>query len=494
MIHRKSGSFPQLLLILALALSIVRGHAVMAQSSSSWVRTNPGGGGMFNHAAAGPDGLLIVTSDLSGPYVSRDHGTHWTPLGPTNGITNTHASAIGFHRLNPAIVFVGSEVGIFRSSNGAYSFQQVLPRGYVHDIQFSALMPDRGFATVHSHWNTADGQIYRSTDAGLSWTLVSTNLPAGLRLLKLVLSPYDAQLLYAIAGNGRFVQGPQQIFMSSDGGVTWTRLTGMAGTVDLGSSPLMDIAFHPTNPAIRYLTRFSTGSGDYGATFISNDNGVSWQQTDSRGGVFFTDPARPNLVRRLDPNYQNPWDDGRYGPALNGLFESLDAGLYWTRIDSYASWDRGWHSRQAFGSTEDGPVATLGSDLSNPDAIYWVTTQAIFGSSDGGRRFAPLHTHPVGAGWQSTGIDNVVMHQLVPSESDPRWLYAAFDDLGCWRTRDAGQIWENCNPINASFNHWTDTNGQPYLAAGGENRSLVAVSYTHLDVYKRQVLRRVRPG
>ncbi len=280
-------------------------------------------------------------------------------------------------------------------------------------ISLDTAQPGLGFAAVHAAWNTADGQVYRTTDGGLSWSQVSANLPGGLRLLKLVPSPHSTSTLFAISGQSRFAQGPQQIFRSDDGGASWSRLTGTAGSVDLGALPLMDIAFHPADPATLYLTSFGAGAGIRGATFLSADGGASWQQVAPQGGVLFTDLARPNLVRRIDPTFQKPWESD------SGTYESLDAGRTWARVSSASGWSRGWLGDFAYDSTYDGPVASLGGDMSDPNAIYWVTAQAVFGSFDGGRSFAPLFTRAVGGGWQSTGIDNVVMHGIAPSATNP---------------------------------------------------------------------------
>lgn len=50
--------------------------------------------------------MLITTSDLSGIYVSRDRRVNWTPVGPAQGLPETHASAIGFDPRDPVTVIL----------------------------------------------------------------------------------------------------------------------------------------------------------------------------------------------------------------------------------------------------------------------------------------------------------------------------------------------------------------------------------------------------
>ena len=47
----------------------------------SWERTNPGGGGAFSTIGAGPSGIVIAGSDLSGAYRSIDYGKTWDVIG-----------------------------------------------------------------------------------------------------------------------------------------------------------------------------------------------------------------------------------------------------------------------------------------------------------------------------------------------------------------------------------------------------------------------------
>ena len=90
---------------------------VQAQTHN-WTRTNPGGGGAYSTIGAGITGTVIAGSDLSGAYRSQDGGTTWDVIGASKGLSETHISGVGFDRADGDILYIGTENGIFRSTNG----------------------------------------------------------------------------------------------------------------------------------------------------------------------------------------------------------------------------------------------------------------------------------------------------------------------------------------------------------------------------------------
>ncbi len=419
-------------------------------ADTSWVRTNPGGGGWFMAAGAGPDGLILVASDLSGFYRSQDRGQSWEVIGAAQGLRTTHASAVGFHPTDPAILFLGTDEGLYRSQDRGHRVHRVLDEGYITAIALSPEDPRIGYAAHHSVWDMADGQVYRTVDGGRSWSQVSQDLPDGLRILKVVLDPGNPDILYVLSGEDRTVAGVPAVYRSTDGGVHWTQIGA-----DLG--PAVDLAVSPDDPRRIYLTVAEDTPDAPGILYRSSDRGHLWTQVARRGGRIWLKPGDPELIRLIDPVHQFPWDDRQ------GVWESQDDGHTWQRVGSVEQWDVGWTTAYWAYSTD---LQALGDDLSDPEALHWADSQFLFTTDDGGRQFRNIYTQEVAPGrWRSRGVDNVVMFDLAISEADPRHIYLGYFDLGCWHSPDGGLSWMNCND--------PDHTGA-WEGAGGNATTLVA--------------------
>ncbi|HEC21825.1 MAG TPA: hypothetical protein ENI95_02785, partial [Chloroflexi bacterium] len=409
-----------------------------ATPGAVWQSTNPGGGGAFATVGAGPSGVIIAASDLSGAYRSLDRGQSWDVIGSYRGLTSTHVSGIGFDPTDPAILYLGTDDGIFRSHDTGETVQQVLSGGYVTDIAVAASDPRLVYAAYHSEWDSDDGHIYRSDDGGLTWEPVSVDLPPGLRILKLIVSPRDADVVYLLSGEGRFASGPPAAFRSMDGGVHWEPISVAPGRVP---GRVMDIALSRANPSTLYLTTYNIEPDLYGYLYRSEDGGETWEEVTHRAGIIWLHPADPRLIRLIDVGAQFPWDE------RNGVWESTDGGATWRQVSGVEDWDTGWSRAYfAYEASFNGDARTLGEDLSDPDALLWATGQWIFATFDGGRRFQNLFTDQVAPGrWRSRGLDNVVMFGFTVSEAAPDDIYLGYFDIGCWRSRDYGASWQNCN-------------------------------------------------
>lgn len=441
----------------------------IAQTTHSWQRTNPGGGGSFATVGAGPTGQIIVGSDLGGAYYSWDKGQTWEVYGATKGLTNTHVSAVGFHPTNGSIFYLGTDAGIYRSGNGGSSLSQVLANGYITDIQIASVNPNIGYAAYHPTYDSPNGEVWKTTNNGLTWSKVSTNLPSGLRLLKIVVAPTDANVLYALSGSGRFACTVAEVYKSTNGGQSWT-------SVSTSLAPVLDIAIHPNNANILYASTMNADcaneyywDGLAGNFYESTNAGQSWTPKANQTGWIWIKKDAPTTIRMIDPRESFPWNPDA------GTWESTNSGQDWTKVATIDSWNTGYIDSHfwSYGPAFDGITKTLGADLSNPNHLFWVNSQYVYGTFDGGRTFQPLHTQTVTENtWQSRGIDNVVMFDLEINEANPDILYAGMWDMGLWRSLNGGQSWESCNHPDYS-GRWDGNGGNTSTVISDPMRSNV---------------------
>ncbi|MCB9137588.1 MAG: hypothetical protein H6642_04475 [Caldilineaceae bacterium] len=460
-LSRSLWTLPTLLLFLLCACAAISAQA--DPTDSGWVHTNPGGGGSFGSPGAGPTGVMLVGSDLSGAYISRDHGVTWENIGADRGLTSTHVSATAFDPQDEVILYLGTDNGLFRSRDGGASFQPVLDQGFVSAVAVAAADPRIGYAAVHPAWNALEPVVYRTEDRGLTWQPVSLDLPQNLRVLDLMIDPQKPDFLYLLSGSCRFVEDrqdevPAAIYVSDDGGVHWQALGPELGRI-------MDFAVHSAQPDLLYAAAFADytwGNSHAGALWRSRDRGATWEKLTEHSGYIWLPRDRAETVRLIDARDPSWWNE-----ETGGVWESADGGDTWAQVSDSRTWDLGrdapqWH----YGASYDGLPKTFGQDLSDSDRLLWVNSQWVFGTRDGGRTFDNLYFRSSSPGFrQSTGIDNTVMFDLEISPANPQRIYLGLYDMGCWRSEDGGSSWQSCN---------TPTFTQKWQGFGGNVTTIVA--------------------
>jgi len=397
------------LLLCTMVMLLLAGCAADRSAADEWVRVNPGGGGWFMCVDAGPTGVIIVCSDLSGAYRSLDRGRSWDVIGSYRGLEYTHVNAVGFDPTDGSILYLGTNEGLYRSEDTGETFQKVVSSGYWGDIAISAADPDVGYAARQG------GQVYKTTDRGHTWSKVSEDedLAGRLCLIRLLLHPTDPDVVYLLSGEHRFEVGLKALYRSTDGGAHWDQVGG-------GLGDIYDMLLDPSDPRTLYVS--VEGRGVYKST----DDGESWtHQTDAWGRIF----AKSSSVLRIVN-------------ASGYVWETTDGGGSWYEKSLEGDWDPGWEPGWHYSNAEG---TSIGGDMSDPDAYYWVNAQFVYGSFDGGSTFGPLYTRKVGDGWQSTGVDNTEVFDLEISEADHHIIYIALWDMGLWRSLDYGETWQSCN-------------------------------------------------
>ncbi len=412
--------------------------------SHNWTRSNPGGGGAYSTIAVGPTGTAVACSDLSGIYISYNHGASWEPRGAAQGLTETHISGVGFHPTDPNYIFVGTEYGAFRSSNGGSTFQRVLTGGYITDIALSGT--GVGYMGYHSAWNSLDCKIYKTINNGTSWSSTGSGFPTNHHILKIEVDPTNSNIVYVLTGKGRFTCGDADLFKSTDGGTTWTNLTSSLISI-------LDFAFDPFNNNRIFITTMDAScTAQYywtsvnGSLYVSNNGGSSWDPALSNvTGIIWPSFTNQNKIRIIDPREPWPWN------AKAGTYTSTNGGTSFTKTGDVNQWDVffNWDLFYCYSTSYNGIVMTLGLDPSDDNRCYWVNYQWVFGTSNGGTNFNSLMTQQFSPNtWKSTGFDNINMLDIEMNPANSDLIFQAYFDIGLWKSVDHGQSWTSCNPDN----------------------------------------------
>jgi photosystem II stability/assembly factor-like uncharacterized protein len=314
--------------------------------------------------------------------------------------------------------------GIYKSIDGGKSWKNVGLEKSEHISKIVVDPRDSNVVYVAAQgplWAPGgDRGLYKTTDGGKTWKDVLT-ISENTGVTDVVLDPSNADILYASAYQRRrhvftlIDGGPESaIYKSTDAGKTWTKLKDGLPKEDMGRIGL-GIAAH--NPKVVYATIESTRKA--GGFFVSKDGGSSWKKVNDYSapgaqyyGEIFVDPNDDNRIysadvwvrvsddggktwRRLDEKWKHPdnhvvWIDPASSDHLligcdGGLYESFDRAESWSFKDNLpvtqfyrVSADDALPFYSVYGGTQDnfslgGPARTTDAKgIVNAD---WYVTQ-----------------------------------------------------------------------------------------------------------------------
>ena len=262
-----------------------------------------------------------------GVYKSTDQGRTWVNVGL--GATR-QISAIRVHPSNPDVVYVAAqgdrwkgnpERGVYRSLDGGASWSLVLKgtneTSGASDLSIDPSNPRILYAAFWDHQRTpwfvrsgGEGSgIWKSTDAGATWTRLSQGLPARMGKIGVAVSPANPDRVFAIVE----AEPNGGLYRSDDAGKSWRKLSGDR-LIQTRSWYYMKVAADPKNADVVWVTnapllRSIDGGTTFGAVRATHgDNHQLW-----------IDPTEPS--RMINAN------DG-------GASVTLDGGKSWSSQDN----------------------------------------------------------------------------------------------------------------------------------------------------------------
>jgi autotransporter-associated beta strand protein len=209
----------------------------------------------------------------------------------------------------------GLQNGLLRSTDGGATWTQ-LGAGTAMIGQSVVDVAGRGntilAATFEPRANSAGastttGALYRSTDGGATFTVVSgaggSGLPLG-PVTSLVGNPANpGQLFAAVTKTTGGLNTSTAVYVSNDTGATWTQVFGAAqsgGTIQAGSQTSIRLGTGPGGAVAAAVVNISTGRVT--GLFWSGNSGVTWTQFTT---VPNTNPGGQgplNVAIAIDPN------------------------------------------------------------------------------------------------------------------------------------------------------------------------------------------------
>ena len=252
--------------------------------------------------------------------------------------------------------------------------------------------------------------VYKSEDAGLTWSLTSKGLPS-VDVNSLVIDPLPPYRLYA----SLMVSGYTNIYSSSDGAQSWTLLskTGIFGGLSeqLFSDPGNGDALFLIAPP-RGLFR----SIDGGRNWLPVNEGLP-QNPDFENGAYVLSIA-------VDSNSSKTIyaGTGYISGQGHGVFKSVDGGQTWAPANK---------------GMIDYRISAMAIDPTNTQIIYAGSDKGeLFKSSDGGQTWVDMSDRDLMDQYSSPEVKSITL-----DPSDPKTVYVLANEAGFLVSYDAASSW-----------------------------------------------------
>ena len=277
---------------------------------------------------------IYIGAASGGVWRSENGGTSWDPIADTLPTINIGALAI--QQSNPDVIWVGTGEGNPRNSqNSGFGLYKTMDAG--RSWECMGLEETRNIHRVIIHpddpntvWVGAQGPqwgdnpnrgVYKTTDGGKTWEHVLKGAD-GVGLADLVIDPSNPNKLIASMWEFRrqpwtFNSGGEGsgIFMSIDGGETWTRKTSKDGLPE-GDLGRIGLAIAPSNPDRVY----AIVEAKVNQVFRSDDGGYEWYSISDEANAgnrpfyysdIFVDPENENRIYSLWSRVSRSEDGGK---------------------------------------------------------------------------------------------------------------------------------------------------------------------------------------
>jgi len=313
-----------------------------------------------------------------GVYKSSDSGTTWS-------LTELQSDEIGLGRLLAIDSKVGNYVYtqktlpdeyVYGSSDGGNTWRRLPQR----DCKTLAIQPDNGPV---AYCGSGNGYLNKTTDGGQKWQILGKIDTGVIRTLSFLPQARDT-----------FFAGAQGLYVSKDGGSSWTKRSD-----GLGGSRL-ELKLNPTDNSSLSIQEGTCEHGGIGRLFRSSDESRSWGLVTEEGcGLAFDADG-------------NTW----YRSGLR----SQDRGKTWVRTNKLG-WD----------------VQSVAAHPRQPKMLYAGVPPYIYISTDNGTT------------WQNTsGIKDMYDARLFFDHDQGQVVYAIGFIGTPYRSDNAGKTWTACGQTN----------------------------------------------
>ena len=454
--------------------------------AASWTQASTGLAGSvagINHLVIDASGSTLYAAG-SGLFRSTDGGSSW------NLLSVIGVQVVVLDPTSASTIYAGTRSGILKSTDGGESWNSAGLAGQnVTTLAVDPITPSTLYVA------TGDGNIYKSIDAGKSWTAHAVGFPSGgpgipagqsIGVSAFLLDPAAPSTLYVIP---TFPGASSALYKSTDGAETWSvvnhgplvrllaidpattpsTLYAIIGGHGLGFSKSTDggatwtalglnqdiwaLAIDSRNSNVLYAAA-TAPVGSPPVIYKSTDGGQNWNAVNSSLPL-----AQALVVSPVDSSTIYAPTNPFFAPGTGGIFKTTDGGMTWNQSNS---------GLRVFG------IKVLTGDPVDPAIMYAGGDEGLFKTADGGGSWSQQAAFqitccnvppgpgglppPVSAIPPFPAVAPASVHSLLIDFTNTKTIYAGtariggcfFMDILLFKSTDDGANWSNSINPNQS--------------------------------------------
>ena len=246
----------------------------MTRGGLTWTRVLGADGGYMLFDPSDPRTMYAETQGTS-IRKSTDGGNSW--VYKTGGLSGT-TQWVGTIVMDPSnnnVLYTGGKK-VFKSADALATNWTDVSQDFGFDINSIAVAPsdsNRVYAGTGNFYNrTGQGKVFRSDDAGatIPWTEITSTLPSARPVMDIVVDRTDADRVF-VAFGGATGGAASHVFVSTDAGSSWTDISSNLPDISVSA-----LALDP-NDANTVYAGTDVGvyvTNDLGTTWLAYDNGI----------------------------------------------------------------------------------------------------------------------------------------------------------------------------------------------------------------------------
>lgn len=294
--------------------------------------------------------MYIATLD-GGIYKTTNGGLNWTQS--NTGMTYNHTQCIAISESNPNILFAGTDSlggwttsGVYKSTDAGASWNLVSQDIYdTKGVQAIAIHPSNPNIVFCGVFNAVAPSVvgmWKSTNGGVNWFSANTGMD-NMQILAVIFNPLNPNVLYA--GSSLVLPGstgPVKIYKTYDAGASWTSIVNGIPQTSTDNNPVRCLSISTSDTSVVLAGLFLNASALTGGMYVTTNGGQLWIQ--KQNGLITTQSTLPRscLIKPGSSTEFFVGLDHSSTTTSKGVYKTTDGGNNWTdfngsvMLNSYA--------------------------------------------------------------------------------------------------------------------------------------------------------------